>query len=77
MASIKGSRQRIKGAFIARGKETKQKKRHILVFRKTTNNKFQSVKTPSTYQILTRENDRLEQIVEKEFHRVFDKNYKK
>ena len=77
VADIKGNRQRIKGAFIARGKETKQKKRHILVFRKTTNNKFQSVKTPSTYQILTRENDRLEQIVEKEFHRVFDKNYKK
>ena len=77
VANIKSSRQRVKGAFIARGKETKQKKRHILVFRKTTNNKFQSVKTPSTYQILTRENDRLERIVEKEFHRVFDKNYKK
>ena len=77
VADLKGKRQRIKGAFIARGKETKQKKRHILVFRKTTNNKFQSVKTPSTYQILIRENNRLQQIAEKEFHRVFDKNYKK
>ena len=75
---IKGNRQRIKGAFIARGKETKKtKRRYILVFRKTTNNKFQSVKTPSTYQILIRETDRLEHIAEKEFHRVFDKNYKK
>ena len=78
VAHIKGIRQRVKGAFIARGKETKKtKKRYILVFRKTKNNKFRSVKTPSTYQILTREKDRLEQIVEKEFHRVFDKNYKK
>ena len=78
VAHVKGIRQRVKGAFIARGKETKKtKKRYILVFRKTKNNKFQSVKTPSIHQILTRENDRLEHIAEKEFHRVFDKNYKK
>lgn len=71
VVKVKGRRQRVKGAFI-----TKTQKGIARVFRKKKNNRFESVKTTSIHQILTRENDQLEQIVEKEFYRVFDKNYK-